>query len=835
MNSVMSTVSKYMTKSAPNLIEEQVVRIPRLETNIIDYVATHYFLNGARIPVNISKQLFIKLKFLRFRSYKKRIVNANGKSIPTAKFIKYHSGVFKLQEIVQDGIIYPFMLFINGYFIPWECISIVIEGDEIYHIVVDGTNNTQVVKLCKNCDFAQIVTLPEYCVCVNNKETDYPINPVTAMFSFDQYGKFDVDDATYCITSATGYTSLGFNYWHTNQPVNAFRVLNQQDIKLTEANIMLFVNGLFGTGIREKIPRAIDSDYKYPDGYIAPCIEYTYTKNFITENPVVRMDSSLLTINNGLNEGLDVYDFGLFVNPEYGYTIDNISRVKINELTPVIQEYNMSGDAPEYLPDLLVPFELSMTHKKMYPENLADALKTISQYNADLFTSIFKDSSNLIIEEHDYEWISAHTQGGAIILPVSYGDMINEYIVVLVNGRLYEYSHMIKYFANKILIPIQNINPDDTIEFLRFKNINNFEKKVIINESDGYINYSSDIINDKLCFFTTEYNDAAYTFPKENIHHHFEVAYKLEKNQYGLTKIVFEDPYYYGKELIMTYKDRFKWEVFTVKDTGGHTEYCIDLGDRFKYCNQYHRFLVFLNYNRLSSDHYRLTLPVRPTTPFTEFKLYLTIPINEGDRLDIMYTPAMFQDIIVRDTIDVSGDIVIDKKVLDYGLTTDLFMVWINGKKVSQSNISDIDATHIRVTSDEKSTSTLCITKFIPSITAIDEAFDNNTALWDTITSVMSAEDINKILGIKTNTITNTEDNRYADAASIKQIMNELIRDEFINNPSIDLSGPFVYDYLDVDTSIVSGYDEEPDNGARLETMDANHEDNLDILEREYP
>ena len=354
------------------------------------------------------------------------------------------------------------------------------------------------------------------------------------------------------------------------------------------------------------------------------------------------------------------------------------------------------------------------------------------------------------------------------------------------------------------------------------------EKKVIVNSNDGYINYSEDYINENIAFFSTEYSGAAYEYP-EGGSQHFEVAYTLQKNQYGMTRVVLNDPYYYGKELTMTYKNRFKWETFIIEGLGDKNECVINLGDKFKYCNQYNRYIVFLNNTRLSSDHYRLVLPVRPTTPFSEFKIYLTIPVSDGDRLDILYTSALFQDIIVKDTIDTSGDIVIDKSILDYGLSTDLYMIWINGKKIAQSNISNIDTTHIRVTSDEQSTHSLCITKFIPSIEEIDKVFDENSALWDTITSTMTADEINKLLGIKTNTITDTEADRYSGAADIRSVMNELIRDEFIANPSIDISGPFVYDYIDIDSTIVTGYDS--GNNAMLDTNDANHDDNL-IIDR---
>lgn len=810
MNPIIQTVNRYKAKSADPIRDQQVAYIPRLQDDQIDYTVSHYNIGGKRIPVNITNQLFIKLRYLKFRS------------ISIQKFLKYRSGEFNMQKLVDDKIIIPFMLFINGRFVPWEYMTIAIDGDN-YYISVDGSSNGQLAVMCKGCDFIQIVTLPEYSTCVTEYE-----NPLNAMFVFDESGKYDIDNPKYYIVSSTGYYSMGFNYWHTEQNVDAFKLLNQTDIKLSEANIMLFINGLFSSGIRTKTPRGIDAEYITEDGREIPHVDITYSPNYMYQNPEVRLDSTLLTINNGKNENNDVYDFGLFVNPDYTETIDNISKVDVDQLSTIISEYNHTDTVPNYLTNLRVPFEMKMDRKKYYAENLADALKTISQYDSGLFNSIFSNTSNLVIEEHNYEWIQAHLKGGAIILPISYGDNTSEYVVVLVNGRLYDYSHMIRYYTSKVIIPIQNISPEDTVEFLRFKNINNMEKKVIVNSNDGYINYSEDYINENIAFFSTEYNGAAYEYP-EGGSQHFEVAYTLQKNQYGMTRVVLNDPYYYGKELTMTYKNRFKWETFIIEGLGDKNECVINLGDKFKYCNQYNRYIVFLNNTRLSSDHYRLVLPVRPTTPFSEFKIYLTIPVSDGDRLDILYTSALFQDIIVKDTIDTSGDIMIDKSILDYGLSTDLYMIWINGKKIAQSNISNIDTTHIRVTSDEQSTHSLCITKFIPSIEEIDKVFDVNSALWDTITSTMTVDEINKLLGIKTNTITDTEANRYSGAADIRSVMNELIRDEFIANPSIDISGPFVYDYIDIDSTIVTGYDS--GNNAMLDTNDANHDDNL-IIDR---
>lgn len=840
MTTIVDVINQYKAKSAVPIREQQLACIPKLETDQIEYIATHYFFEGKRVPVNITNQMFIKLKFMNFISYKKRTDKIprdpskldEYKNIPTPKNTKYQAGIFPLQELVDNRVVVPFMLFINGWFIPWECIEVVFDS-WMYYLIINGAENEQVLRLCKNCTFVQIVTLPEYFTCVKNPEY---IDGLNNYFSFDEVGKYDTLNPTYYIVSKTGYSSTAYHWWHTTSEVNAYRLIDQTDIKLSFDNIMLFVNGLFSSGVRTYVPRAIDNDavWKDENGYIEsihPCLDFTYSQNLIIENPEVRLDSVLLSINKGKNPSMDTYDFGLFINPDYTPHIDNISQVDLDGLAEVVKNINAGLETPAYFDDLSKPFELEMSHSISYEDNIINSLRTLSRYNAKLFNPMLLANTNLVIEEHDYGWIQEHAKGGAIIFPISHGSMQDEVVIVLVNGRKYKYSHMIKYFANKVTIPIQGIGPDDTVEFLRIKNINNYEKKVIINEDDGFVEYSPDYVNTKMCFFTKDYNGAIYDYPDNDLCY-FEIEYTMETDAAGRSKILLKDPYYYGKELIMVYLDRFKWETYTIADTGDKSEYCIDLKDNFKFCNQYGRYVVFLNDNRLSANHFRLTLPTRPTTPFTEFKLYLTIPVHEGDRLDIMYTPTLFQDIVVNAEVPVSGDIIVDKRVLDYGLSTELFMVWINGKKVPKSHISDIDSNHIIINTDEKSTKDLCITKFIPSTSSINAVFDDNIALWDTIIAKMTREEINQLLGIPDVTLTDTEGSMYTDTATIKQIMNELIRDEIISNPAIDLSGPFVFDYFDVDSSIVSDTIE---GVAVLETGDANHTDNLGILEREQP
>ena len=251
------------------------------------------------------------------------------------------------------------------------------------------------------------------------------------------------------------------------------------------------------------------------------------------------------------------------------------------------------------------------------------------------------------------------------------------------------------------------------------------------------------------------------------------------------------------------------------------------------YCNQYSKYLVFYNGRRLGSDHYRLTLPVRTTTPFYKFDIYLSLPCREGDRLDVIYVPSMFKDICMIPSIPVSGDIVVDKSELGYNLSTDLYMVWVNGKKIPKEQVVDIDSTHMRIISDVQTTETVCITQYIPDIDVLIQPFRENEALWDQVTAKLTKEDIEKLLSINGIDINNVEESIYANAVNIRSIMFELIREQYIMNPRVDITGPFIYDYQDVDTTAIESRDE--DGCAILPVNDSNRHDNLDNVERPWP
>lgn len=814
MNEVIDTINKYKTRSVIPLHDEQLAYIPAV-TNQAECAVYSYVSGDRRCMTNQTWQACFRLRYLNFTTMTPR------------KRKKYMHGAWPMLELIEDEVLYPFLFFLNGVFIPWELITVAI-GYENY-LIIDATKDENFRPQVRNLVYAQMLHLPYH--------IDYVSHPETVedklMFGFNEVGEFDMENVIYAIYSAkNNRRHIQFQWWNSNQPINALKVVEENNIKLSADNVVMFVNKKFATGIKAKIPIAQDGTTK-PTATNGPhpCYEFTYSEESITTNPVIRFDMNYITINGGENPQNDVYDFGIFSNHEYTPSIDNITRVVPSVIYPEIKK-QINGEATvSYLEDLQKPFEMKMDRTKKYADNVANAIKTMMSYNTSLFNETFKRKSNLVIEEYTGKWINDNTRSdGTIIFSRQHNEMVEEHMLMFVNGLMYPYYKQVKYRTNQCIIPIQGINDTDIVELFRFQNVNNTVLDIVVNENDGFVKYDDWIINEDMILFSPETDTDVFDFPADGLQH-FPLAYQLQRDRFGRVKIILGNQFYYGKPLKVAYVNRFQHFWFDLKATPD--KYTVNLGDKFMYCPYYNRFMVFYNGRRLGSDYYRLTLPVRPSTPFTQFDIYLTMPILEGDRLDVIYTPSLMLDVATEPSIPLSGDIAIDKNEINYGLSNELYTVWINGKKVPQSKISDIDSRYMRVLSGEKSTQTVLVTEHIPPIEALTAPFKNNIALWDAIIDRLTPAEVYKLLGINAPGISNTDPSVYEGSIHIRSIMYELIREQYVMNPRVDITKEFVYDYQDVDKTAIDGKDS--GNNPILPVADASRTDNLDNVERPWP
>lgn len=819
MKKIIDTINGCKKKSTVPIIDNQIAYIPTFEDNQIEYMTFDYYRDGQLSIVHQSYEACFKLRYTKFKFMEPR------------KFCRYVSGSWSMDDLVNDEVIEPFMLFINGRFIPWNIISLHHHCGN-YYILVDTALDNNFTPIIREVKYAQIITIPNHMRCFSDGTTYGD-----TVFSFDKFGVFRYDSPVHTIENINDTHHMNYSFYTTDTGVDAFQITDDRTLKLTGKNVIVFRDGLLWCGPKEKIKKGFDAYYIDEEtGHESPCIEFKISDDELEPNPIIKFDSELLTIGDGSIEGYYTLDFGVFINTKYIHTLDNIHRTELDALAPYVRDQNAGINNPEWLNELQVPFEMQMSRAKHYDENVIDCIETMMSYNASLFNSVIKDNSNLVIEEYTGKTvneIASANVDNAWVWEISrrQSDKFEEYIFMLVNGEMYDYIKFAKYKANKWLVPIQGIEDDDVVELLRFQNINNSEIELTIKKTDGFMYYSPDIINEDMVLFSTETNDTYYTFPGDGLQH-FPVDYTLETNEEGLIKITLTNDFYYGKKLMVTCKNRFKH--YTYKLTGSDVgQYKVDLGDNFMYCHEYSKYLVFYNGRRLNSDNFRLALPVRSGTPFSRFSIYLTMPVENGDIVDVLYVPSLMKDVALLDTIPENGDIIIDKSSIGYGLSTYLYMVWVNGKKIPERNIVDIDSTHLKIIADVETTDTCSITMYIPEIEVLSNAFRDNEALWDKVFAKLSNEQICALLGIDEAVLTNTEPNIYAEAINIRTIMFELIREEFVMNPMVDTSGPFAYDYLDVDSTAVETYD--GGNNAVLPVNDANRTDNLADVERPWP
>lgn len=775
---VTDVITSYKPRTIKTLRDQQSALTPCIDPYIIENQVFEYIYNTQRTLVNPNKEACFRCHYMYLKSMMPR------------KYIQYAVSKESIYYLVANEVIDPFLFFVNGYMVPWSMISIIMTHED-YHILCRTDDPTWIDRF-KHVESLNVIHLPDGCV-----YADYPLGDIgNRVFGFDVMGNF-TEDPNCPISIVDESVFMHYNAFSTTGGVNAHKVTSDTTIKYFPNNVIIFRNGILDT---------------------------TSTVNF---------ESTLVTINDGTNPNADNIYFIVFRDERARDTVDNIKHANLDMIKPYVEQQNAGETVPEWVTDLEKEFDFEMSRQKTYATNVEESIEYIMNYNASLFEEAYLANRNLVVEEKDGQWVLDNLRDdGTIYIPRKHGLFTDEYILMLVNGMLYKFYYAARYTPDYCIIPIKGINAEDTVELLRFNGVNNNSFDIVVNANDSFRNYDENYVNDQMILFSTIPPTDDYQFPADGLQH-FPVEYTLEKDENGWMRITLADEKYYGQKLKLVYKHQFRHYWFNIIQASATDSYCIDLGTKFMYCHDYSKYMVFFNGRRLSTDQYRLCLPVRSTTPFYKFELYLTMLVQEGDRVDIIYTPSLLKDVVLVPQLGEDGKITVDKSSITYSLSKNLYMVWANGKKISSSKIANIDSTHIKIIEDIETLKYVCITKFLPDIDELTEVFQASTALWDHIIAQLTDEEVEQLLSFAGVTITDTEQDIYANSVSVRSVMLELIREKFIMQANVDTTGPFAYGYTDVDTTAIESYDS--GNNALLMAGDANRTDNIDGVNREWP
>ena len=792
-------VTIYKSERSEAKLGQQLFAIPHKD-NMIDQQQMFYFVGDRRkVAVDFTKEICFHLKKLDL------------KPMSPEQYRILQESTTPMEYLIEGGLIYPFKLFIKGYFIRWENITIIV-SQERYDLLIHDLDE----------EFFETINPTG----VLDVSTD--VFTVSLPDSIEYYqGGYDIDDHTLFAFNENGVMMTSGNAY--------IRIQNYDtSVEILDFNPVATATFIFTE----------DARYKYfPENF------FFFESGLYQGSTDIQILSTSVMVNNNvldLSTGDPNRFFMRIFHNTRGITptFDIISKASQSTIQSDVYTTLQGGTVSPYMEKLKPSFDPQYGTDYTSEENTDSILNYVAQYDSILFNDLYRSNKDFIDLEVDYEWVMAHLDDdGNLSVPRRFADGKDFYIIVMVNGELYEYYRMHKYENSRFICPVQNMAEGDVIELLYYKNCNNFMLDANVAEDEEYYRLDESVYNSDLRVFSKSTQDTYFTFPEES-QTMFPVEYTLESNpdDEKAIRIRFTDEFYYGKDLILASAHRFKYTWVDYDNIAGYEVlpedsenepyyFSIDLGENFLCCNEYDRYVVFFNGKRMINDLYRLILPYRTTTPFTKAMLYLCVPIEPGDRVEIFYLPHHFADIYNEDgesIIDENGTITIDKSKLSYALDNELCSVWINAKKIPPSKIVNVSSTKLQITTDLTSTNDVRVTTMISDDQIYSELKEKFTSLesnWDNVIKLYA--DHFTLLNIDKPTVENIDPEAFGDVIPTVAIMNEIIRDWYQANPIVDTTGTFLYDYDDVDQSAIIGQD--PMGNDLLGSADSNVSNNLNV------
>ena len=584
----------------------------------------------------------------------------------------------------------------------------------------------------------------------------------------------------------------------------------------------------------------------------------------------------------------------------------------VPRLTDYIVYLNdQNDDAVEIIKRSVEPLDFEFSNKKVYEENVSDAIDAIVDYNPMLLNGLYhtyidsrtftgSQANESLIYQFMYE-----NKRGLKIPRKRYRDH-ETYVMVFLNGELYEnYYRMIAY-ANFFFIPVDEgftFENSDRVEVLYFKNVNNNEIRFAFTESVykrlrqhpvevAFYNidvFKKFITQEELNIFSHYPKDmlkypTLITEPSEEIA--FNISYKDENNItyikntsfisiianfVNISGIDIDNEGIYdefsaidvdsGETIILTSNDIIVNDIITADTyptnynmsdmnttfvaTSKHKfiyqrlyvdqkSYRIKLHKRFRYCDNQRQYVLFINGRRMKQDSYLVTIP-KHTRPFNDLFLYTARFVNPTDRIEIFYVPYEMTDLNIdnnpRRELNENGYIDYDRKDINIPFSKDLYLFFVNGKKIPYDDIVDIDTHTIRIKVNTNTMKYPAITAIsMDEIPQVKEYLHDEYRLskYDSLVNYIKTRmvdgynELDKAFGYFTKMTDGEEDKIWADVAHIA-ILNEIVRDWWVTSGYPYQDQLFVYDYEEDEL-----YEQMDDGTLILPALDANPKINIE-------
>lgn len=466
----------------------------------------------------------------------------------------------------------PFLLFLNNTFIKWSDITLIRNYSKFY-ILADGFDRDVLNKV-------DIVYLP--CNVKYSEEGDSsPFD--TVLFRFNEDGTIGDDDSPIVLSTEDQYLDC-FRY-EAKEPVLNCKLGIDKHFLLTNDNVFLFKNGLLDTTTPRNM-RSLNL-FTIDDGKDCGNTSFIVFHNTFS--------------NSNLSAAIKP--------PNEDYLNDVQQGTKINTR---IQQTEFEKH-----------FDLTMDRNETYDNNLANGLSNLYQHDQSLMDDVYLKRSKVPNALYTGAQIKSKLQSGNLVMPRhSYTGYGENFVIVFLNGEIYENYHLISYDINNFTIPFGTIEDTDIIEIFYFKEVNNtvIQANISNGEAIGVKPYRRDELTILSDYDTT--TDAVIP----------GMLFKVSSALNADNTVIYKNPYFYDKDVTFVSSRQYKYH-YEINTTATNS---VTLPDMFKTCLDKQKYLIFINKRLVNSNNYKMSFEV---SSYTSMTMNLNFTLNVDDRLEIFYVP----------------------------------------------------------------------------------------------------------------------------------------------------------------------------------------------------
>lgn len=699
----------------------------------------------------------------------------------------------KMQDLVEQEVVWAFLLFVNDHVIPWSAITIIHDYDHSY-LRIDGEKQTY-----SNNTYILYFPVP-YKYIRYGEDSDILSNHKGFYFNKDK--KFLVDPRFQEVSIRLEFlkdSGIYMNIFNLGQ----FKK-NNQALKLSlvldggDASTTVFQSNVIDGGVSdsEYDNKLIDGGelYENPFGIkdnnnenilIFKDLEYGFVPTL--DNILVIEDNIFIGSAKGKNIIMDKYNGALScfgINPNidlfrysvillyytkhtksksYIYTKDiNQTKLLINmsKSDDQLGEHSVLSERRMFNK---FNFEFnrgnSIVDKKYnhYNNNMSNTLQYVTRYDYALWNKVFEELSP--IKSYTYtgkEFKSKSDTNSNVKISRRHSGIIQDVAMMFVNNKLYEHSIDIVYSPNTISLPVFGIDNDDQVEVVLFTKCNNNILDIVVpNENTDVYIHPEYNLND--CYIMDdEATDLAYTNVPRSLdgRKQYICNNKFTRDSNNNYRIKFEDAHHYGRRLKLVPKHQFrhyKHKCNTANNANPHDvkEYVFTLPTSFNYCHDIERFMIFVNGRRIDKSEFTVTI-MNKYRPFDRLELFLGTELTNGDYIDIYYVPEYIREKTKTFSTTSRGNVDLRLKTdypKLYALSKKTSMVFVNGYKINPMSITDISMNVINVHTKHKNALNVTVMEYINGAEALAIYLYGMNGLYKLagdLTPQLSAKDPNK-------------------------------------------------------------------------------------------